>query len=804
MESSSTNKHTLKTSISSSSLSNALSSGTKSKSSINIANLMMEESKDQPPPRNGSGNGNGNGNVKKTQPQKQDTQQDANSVSSKSSSATTSSSSSSSAGFRSKARHNAAVTAGLVLFLGSATAAAFLGIGVTSARNEQEDLFERAAADTTNKIRDALDDYVNAVAMVHARCRRRNFSRQEFRDLYEYLIHADDDNSGGGDGDGGLQFKAVQFYPNTTHAERPAREADSRAFYEQHYPQVEYRGFVGFNELDGSGGLQPRQEEPWYFPVHYMEPIAGNEAAIDLDYHSSEVRIRAVNAVFENKAPSLSDRLTLVRAEGTVSRCGDHDGPSYGVVLAHPGVELTRTSDPDGAFSNLDSYGYGKNGTNATDISSGGDDVWPRDIAAMVLCIPDLLIRSTINQDKSSSVYIHDLNHLSDDPVFMGAADVQGNGANTRPDVSFLDEKAIGELKSSRYEQLKRQANVTAANRIWTITVIALDDTYKPNIIFVAVGGVIIFVCTILVSLWIYTNARRVEKWNEITTAAQTEKAALILENAKQQAKTERELNDFLAHEVRNPVAAAMAACNFVAVAVNQENPLPDKESRELARDDLKIIDNALHFMNDLLRNMLDMHRAFSNQLQVTMVATDLIHDVIEPVAGMLHRRGSKIKMLVECPPDLIILTDPLRLKQVILNLGRNSSKFIDVGFIKLTAVIVDGLVRIYVDDSGCGVPEDKHQSIFNKFQESLDVLSQGTVSETSRIYASFLCRCSEIVCVVCFCELELIVSCIYTNHQHRELVCFSAKPLWNLWVVKFISTLTTIAVLLDTPGLVL
>ena len=109
------------------------------------------------------------------------------------------------------------------------------------------------------------------------------------------------------------------------------------------------------------------------------------------------------------------------------------------------------------------------------------------------------------------------------------------------------------------------------------------------------------------------------------------------------------------------------------------------------------------------------------------MMTTDLLHDVMEPVAGMLHRRGSKIKLILECPPDLIVMTDKLRLKQVILNLGRNSSKFIDVGFIRLQAVVVNGLVRIHVDDSGCGVPQDKQKTLFNKFQESLDVLSQGT-----------------------------------------------------------------------------
>lgn len=348
-----------------------------------------------------------------------------------------------------------------------------------------------------------------------------------------------------------------------------------------------------------------------------MEPVASNEAAIDLDYHSSEVRIRAVNALFDNKAPSLSDRLNLVRTAGTVSRCGNHNGPSYGVVLAHPGVELNRNTDPYGVFSNLD---QDVNATQAPTMEYDPaypdrgfvDDVWPRDIAAMVLCIPDILARSTHNQDKSSVVYIHDLNHPNNDnePVFMGGAMVRGNGPQNPPDISFLDETELADISSpTDHVNLMRQGNVKAANRVWTITVVAVegDTTYQPNTIFVILGGALIFVCSVLVSIWVYTSARRQEKWNEMTTKAQAERAKLILENAQQQAKTERELNDFLAHEVRNPVAAAMGASNFLGIAVNQDPPLVTQESREQAREDLKIIDNALHFVNDLLRNMLDM-----------------------------------------------------------------------------------------------------------------------------------------------------------------------------------------------------
>jgi CheY-like chemotaxis protein len=123
------------------------------------------------------------------------------------------------------------------------------------------------------------------------------------------------------------------------------------------------------------------------------------------------------------------------------------------------------------------------------------------------------------------------------------------------------------------------------------------------------------------------------------------------------------------------------------------------------------------------------MHRASTKQLQVTMATTDLLHDVMEPVGGMLYQRGSKIKLIVECPSDLYVNTDSLRLKQVLMNLGRNSSKFIDTGFIRLKAQVVeDGTnVVLYVDDSGCGIPLEKRQRLFAKYQESLDVLNQGT-----------------------------------------------------------------------------
>jgi signal transduction histidine kinase len=125
---------------------------------------------------------------------------------------------------------------------------------------------------------------------------------------------------------------------------------------------------------------------------------------------------------------------------------------------------------------------------------------------------------------------------------------------------------------------------------------------------------------------------------------------------------------------------------------------------------------------------MLDIHGSACSGLVVDLNPTDLLRDVLEPVASMLHQQRSKVQFLVECQEDLHVITDHLRLKQIVLNLSRNSTKFVEKGFICLRASVVDGLVELSVEDSGPGIPMEKRGSLFDKFQRSHDSLSQGTV----------------------------------------------------------------------------
>jgi len=113
--------------------------------------------------------------------------------------------------------------------------------------------------------------------------------------------------------------------------------------------------------------------------------------------------------------------------------------------------------------------------------------------------------------------------------------------------------------------------------------------------------------------------------------------------------------------------------------------------------------------------------------MKLHMEPTDILRDVLEPVASILFMRGAKVEILTECPPNVIVNSDTIRLKQIVLNLASNSSKFAEQGYIRLRVDVLDNNVLIHVEDSGPGIPEEKQKQLFAKFQESLDVLNQGT-----------------------------------------------------------------------------
>lgn len=180
----------------------------------------------------------------------------------------------------------------------------------------------------------------------------------------------------------------------------------------------------------------------------------------------------------------------------------------------------------------------------------------------------------------------------------------------------------------------------------------------------------------------------------------------------------------FHRHEVRNPLSAALSATVFVKTAVQGEIT---EDTRDALHEDVGIISSSLRFINDLLRSILDVHRATRDQMVLEQEDVDVQYDIFEPVCSMIYNRDTSWTILVKCPEGLVIKADKLRLQQIVLNLARNSAKFVHEGYVRLRADIVDGKVHLYVEDSGPGIPKEKQQNLFRRYQTSLDSLAQGT-----------------------------------------------------------------------------
>jgi hypothetical protein len=64
--------------------------------------------------------------------------------------------------------------------------------------------------------------------------------------------------------------------------------------------------------------------------------------------------------------------------------------------------------------------------------------------------------------------------------------------------------------------------------------------------------------------------------------------------------------------------------------------PLADSKSQKSVQEDVHIIGSSLRSLNDLPRSMLDMQKAQNSLLQLKISPTDVVRDILEPVATML------------------------------------------------------------------------------------------------------------------------------------------------------------------------
>lgn len=176
-----------------------------------------------------------------------------------------------------------------------------------------------------------------------------------------------------------------------------------------------------------------------------------------------------------------------------------------------------------------------------------------------------------------------------------------------------------------------------------------------------------------------------------------------------------------MSHEVRTPLNAIVG---FSAV-LTDEDELFDDESRREFSEIIKV--NSFQLLK-LINDILDFSDFENDNITFNIRTHDAVKLCNEVVETVMASRKLEVEMRFDTDLSVLMLdTDDARLRQVLINLLVNATKFTEQGSIVLELKMADVDTALFsVTDTGCGIPPEKQHLIFERF-EKLNDFVQGS-----------------------------------------------------------------------------
>lgn len=196
-----------------------------------------------------------------------------------------------------------------------------------------------------------------------------------------------------------------------------------------------------------------------------------------------------------------------------------------------------------------------------------------------------------------------------------------------------------------------------------------------------------------------------------------------------------------LSHEIRTPMNAING---FTELLLNTD--ISEAEKLEY----LNVIEKSGKNLVGIIDDLIEMSKIDSNQLTPNLTVVNLdscINELYETVKITIKNKDIDFKLIQpKTPTKFNIITDDIKLKQVIINLLTNALKFTERGSVTFGFEIDEEneLINFTVKDTGLGIDEDNHKNIFDRFKRvdsdiSIKVGGLGLGLAISKAYVDLL-----------------------------------------------------------------
>lgn len=181
---------------------------------------------------------------------------------------------------------------------------------------------------------------------------------------------------------------------------------------------------------------------------------------------------------------------------------------------------------------------------------------------------------------------------------------------------------------------------------------------------------------------------------------------------------TSQENLSHLAHELKTPLTSIIGYSELFLRQQRQTEETKVKDTVPNLEHIERVLRNGRQLLG-LINDALELSRYDAGKLKLRLVPTDVcsvIQTVVELIQPLAVSRGLELRIEHDQAPHQV-LTDPLRLQQIILNLGSNAVRYTETGSVIIScAVLSEAQWALIVADTGIGIAPEMQKQIFEPF----------------------------------------------------------------------------------------